>query len=76
MLCVLVVNQSNERTPSSFLLRQMPEEALEQCTWIVPKLVSALAESKILPVRLSHLKHQEVLRSLAGFVVYVDVVVM
>ena len=42
----------------------MPEDPIQACHWLLPKLTSALTEAKILPVRLQHLKHQEVLRTL------------
>ena len=47
--------------------KAMPDDPVEACKWLVPRLTAALSESKILPIRLQHLKHQEVLRNSACF---------
>lgn len=44
----------------------MPSHPIDACEWLLPKLTAALTESKILPIRLQHLKHQDVLRSLVS----------
>ena len=39
------------------------EEPLAAARWLLPRLTTALTTAKILPVKLTSLKHQEVLRS-------------
>lgn len=45
------------------LLRPMPTAPVAACEWLLPKLTSALTDCKIFPIRMQHLKHQEVLRN-------------
>ena len=45
--------------------RPLPEDPGECCSVLLKKLTAALTESKILPIKLLHLKHQESLRILA-----------
>lgn len=40
----------------------MPDNCFEACEWLLPKITVALSDCKILPIRLQHLKHQDVLR--------------
>ena len=43
----------------------MPAELIPQCGWYVAKLLTSLADAKLYPVKLTQMKHQSQLSSLA-----------
>lgn len=45
----------------------MPGEPIPGMEWIVPKLLKDLTESKMWPIKLAHVKHQDTLRNLKAF---------
>ena len=42
----------------------MPQEEIPGMEWLVPKLLKDLTESKMWPIKLSSVKHQETLRTM------------
>lgn len=45
-----------------FLRKEMPADDIPAMEWLVPQLLKDLSQAKILPIRLSTVKHQETLR--------------
>lgn len=45
-----------------FLRKEMPADDIPAMGWLVPQLLKDLSHAKILPIRLSTVKHQDTLR--------------
>ena len=45
-------------------LRPMPSDPYEAASWLMPKILKDLADAKLLPLKIGHMKHQDALCTL------------